>query len=173
MEAYFGIDGWEVPREIVRQKTTTVLGRGLFEVFDSSHARHFWDPARHGDDRIPRMIAPLCVWHYNEEQVRRRVIDLGLIDAGNDSALVTNNAVIQLMVVLDYLHLGYADFEPQFADMVRRGEADGHYWRNVFEMLEYSAKTGWMIEKDLDRIAHSLGIDREKLGLVRGRRARG
>jgi hypothetical protein len=159
MSVYFGVDGWEVPDYLVRGETTTVIGRDLLEIFDEEHARYFWDPERHGDDRIPRLVAPLCVWHYNEEEVRQRVIELGLIEPGNDSALVTNNSVIQMMVVFDYLHLGYADFEPQFADMVRRGEADRRYWRNVFEILEYSAKTGWMIEGDLNRIATSLDID--------------
>jgi hypothetical protein len=171
MSAYFGVDGWEVPDQVVREKTTSVIGRDLREIFDEVHLKYFWDPECHGEDRIPRMVAPLCAWQYNEEEVRERVIELGLIDPGNDSALVTNNSVIQMMVVFDYLHLGYADFEPQFADMVRRGEADARYWRNVFEMLEYSAKTGWMIEQDLNRIATSLDIDREQIVAARRRGA--
>ena len=63
--------------------------------------------------------------------------------------------------------LGYASFEPEFADMVRSGKASRRFWRNVFEMLEYSAKTGWMLDAELTRIVRELDLTREDIGLVR------
>jgi hypothetical protein len=169
MITFFGVDGYELPPERVFSKTTHLLGRRLSEIYDSEEVRHFWDPCRCQNENgvIPRLIAPLCLLDYNEEAVRAKVTELRLIEKGNDSALVTNNAIVQMMVILDYLRLGYADFEPECADMVRAGRADRLYWLHVFQMLEYSAKTGWMVEKDLDAIAARLGIDRAELGLAR------
>jgi hypothetical protein len=37
----------------------------------------------------------------------------------------------------------------------------------VFEMLEYSARTGWMLDKELDKIIRSIDLTREQVGLVR------
>lgn len=165
MRAFFDVDGFQLPAALVGKPTTTVLGRPLAEVYDDDELGYFWDPERFDAVYRPRLVAPLAVWEYNEQTARDKTIDLGLIKPGNESALVTNNAVVTLMVALDYVRLGYADFEPQFADMIRRGEADRRYWLAVFEMLEYSAKTGWMIAAELDRIAASLGISVAELGL--------
>lgn len=169
MRTFFGVDGFEVPGESVTKKTTHIIGKTLSAIYSDEELRHFWDPARFPESEVPRLLAPLCLMRYNEEEVRTKVTDVQLIDPGNDSPLVTNNAIVQMMVVLDYLHLGYADFEPECADMVRAGDADRRYWLHVFEMLEYSAKTGWLIEKDLDRIAARLDINRVDVGLVRKR----
>jgi hypothetical protein len=166
MRAFFDVDDFQLPASLVNKPTTMVLGRPLAELYDDSELGYFWDAARFSEVDLPRLVAPLSVWEYNEQTARDKTINLGLIESGSESALVTNNAVVTLMVALDYVRLGYADFEPQFADMVRRGEADRRYWKAVFEMLEYSAKTGWMIADELNRIADSLGIDVTEIGLA-------
>ena len=67
------------------------------------------------------------------------------------------------MIVADYLRLGYASFEPEFASMVRAGKADRTFWRNVFEMLEYSARTGWLLGGEIDKQARSIGLTRQDI----------
>ena len=166
MRAFFNVDSFELPAAQVNEPTTAALGVPLAEIYDNNELGYFWDPRHFEEMQRPRLVAPLAVWEYNEQTTRDKTIDLGLIEPGKESALVTNNAVVTLMVVLDYVRLGYADFEPQFADMIRRGEADRDYWRAVFEMVEYSAKTGWMIADELDQIAASLGLSRAEIGLA-------
>src|SRR5207248_297254 len=105
-------------------------------------------------------IHPFYAWRFEEQDIRNRVLKWGLIKPGNDSPLLTNNVLIPMMIVADFFRLGYPSFEPEFACMVREGKAERLFWRNVFEMLEYSAKTGWMLETEIDRLAGSLGLTR-------------
>ena len=107
------------------------------------------------------------MWRYEEQYIRDRVVELGLIEAGNDSPLLTNNIILPMMIAVDYLRLGYGSFEPEFASQVRNGKADPVFWRNVFEMLEHSAKTGWMLDAEIDKIAKGLDLTRKDIGMTR------
>jgi hypothetical protein len=72
-----------------------------------------------------------------------------------------------MMIVADYFRLGYASFEPEFANQIREGKADRRFWRNVFEMLEYTTRTGSMLDNEIDWIVAELGLTRTDIGLPR------
>jgi hypothetical protein len=167
VDRIFGTRSFEVPREQAFAKLTTTLGKRLEEIYDPEELKYWWDPARFAEDSWPRFIHPFYVWRYGEQEIQERVIGLDLIEKGNESPLLTNNTIIPMMIVVDYLRLGYASFEPEFAQLVREGKSSRTFWRNVFEMLEYSARTGWMLEKELDKIARSLELSRAEVGLIR------
>lgn len=165
IERLFRVHSFEIPADQALARVTQTLGRDLSDIYDASELQYWWDPARFPKEAWPRFIHPFYVWRFEEAEIQRRVVELGLIKAGNDSPLLTNNILIPMMIMSDYHHLGYASFEPEFASMVREGKADRIFWRNVFEMLEYSARTGWMLDKEVDKIAASLGLDRRDIGL--------
>jgi hypothetical protein len=167
VERLFDVRTFEIPPAQAYQKITSTLGRPLGQVYDPAEMHYWWDPDRFDQSCWPRFIHPFYVWRHEEQEIRDRVIELGLIKAGNESPLVTNNIIIPMMIAVDYLHLGYASFEPEFATQVRDGRADRVFWRNVFEMLEYAAKTGWMLEDEIDKIAKSLELTRLDVGLTR------
>jgi len=167
IELLFGVKSYEVPQEQAFARIETTLGHSLAEIYEPNELQYWWDPARYPRDRWPRFIHPFYVWRHGEEEIKSKVTELGLIEPGNESPLLTNNQIIPLMIVVDYLRLGYASFEPEFAQLVREGKASPGFWRNVFEMLEYSARTGWMLDKELDKIIRSVDLTREQVGLVR------
>lgn len=167
VERLFGVASFEVPQEQSCRKVSTTLGRRLEDIYEPAERHYWWDPERFARDSWPRFIHPFYVWRHAEQDIRDRVVQRGLIEAGNDSPLLTNNVIIPMMIVVDYLRLGYASFEPEFAQLVREGKADRGMWRNVFEMLEYSARTGWMLDGEIDKIARSLDLSRADIGLVR------
>jgi len=171
IERIFGVRSFEVPQEQALAKVTETLGKPLGDVYGPAELEHWWDPARFPRECWPRFIHPFYAWRYEEQAIQDRVVELDLIKPGNDSPLLTNNVIIPMMIVADYLRLGYASFEPEFASQVRAGKADGQFWRSVFEMLEYSARTGWMLEKELDKTLGRLGMTRGEVGLVRERTA--
>ena len=169
IERIFGVRSFEVPREQALAKVTHTLGKPLGEIYEPSEFEYWWDPAKFPRDFWPRFVHPFYAWRYEEQRIQDRVIKLGLIKPGNDSPLLTNNVIIPMMIVADYLRLGYASFEPEFASQVRAGKADRRFWRNVFEMLEYSARTGWMLDREIEKIAGLLGLTRAEIGLARSR----
>lgn len=167
IERIFGVRSFEVPQQQALARVTHTLGRPLSEIYVPAELEYWWDPARFARDRWPRFVHPFYAWRYEEKAIQDRVIELGLIKPGNDSPLLTNNVIIPMMIVADYLRLGYASFEPEFASQVRAGKADRRFWRNVFEMLEYSARTGWMLDKEIDKLARLLDLTRADIGLAR------
>ena len=167
IERLFGVESFEVPHDQALSKVTSTLGTPLGDIYDPPEMKYWWDPARFPEESWPRFIHPFYVWRQGEEEIKNKVIELGLIEPGNESPLLTNNVIIPLMIVVDYLRLGYASFEPEFAQLVREGKASRGFWRNVFEMLEYSARTGWMLDKELDKLAKSLDLTRGEIGLTR------
>jgi len=164
IERLFGVRSFEVPQEAALQRVAATLGRRLEQIYDAAELRFWWDPARFERASWPRFLHPFYAWRHEEQHIQDQVIKLGLIERGNDSPMLTNNLIIPMMVVIDYLRLGYASFEPEFAALVREGKADAGFWRNSFEMLEYAARTGWMLGDEIDKMAASLGLTRAELG---------
>lgn len=116
---------------------------------------------REGFDLPPRgpfrEVCPLAVWRPGEQDIRRMVVEQGLIPAGNDSPLATNSALVTPMSVIDVLNLGYCSFEPEFSQLVREGKTDPWLWRNIFELLEYGVRTGRLV-RDADEILSRLQL---------------
>ncbi|MEO8040313.1 MAG: hypothetical protein ABI794_16215 [Betaproteobacteria bacterium] len=167
IELLFGVKSFEVPQDQAFEKISHTIGHPLEEIYDTREFQYWWDPERYPRQSWPRFIHPFYVWRHGEEEIKATVTELGLIEPGNESPLLTNNQIIPLMIVVDYLRIGYASFEPEFAQLVRESKASPGFWRNVFEMLEYSARTGWMLDKELDKIVRSIDLTREQVGLVR------
>ena len=79
---------------------------------------------------------------------------------------MTNNELIPVIGLIDVAKFGYSTFEPEFAQMIREGKTERRYWLNVFEMLEYSAKTGRFISSTVDQTLAKLGLTRADVGLT-------
>ncbi|HOX06585.1 MAG TPA: hypothetical protein PK280_09300 [Planctomycetota bacterium] len=165
VERLFGVQTFEVPAGQAMAKVTATLGTDLAAIYAPEELDYWWDPGRFPRESWPRFIHPFYAWRIPEQEIRDTVVREGLIAPGNDSPLLTNNVLIPMMVLRDYLLLGYASFEPEFASQVRAGKADRIFWRNVFEMLEHSAKTGWLLGKEVDKLAKGIGLTRQAIGM--------
>jgi hypothetical protein len=144
-----------------------VIGPLLSSNYNSSEERYFWRPAKYPETKRPRLIHPFYVWRATEKTIRDFVIEQGYIKPGNDSPVLTNHRIIIMMAIVDYVRLGYSSYEPDITAQNRQATADPVYWRNIFEMTEYSAKTGWMMKKEIGKILKSLDLKREDVGLPR------
>lgn len=165
VEQLLGLHTFESPREFEKSKRTEVAGIALQDVFTNDEMNYWWDGQSHPDEKIPRMIFPFYAWGYNESTIRHHVSELGLIEPARSSPLVTNSQLVPLMGLVDMAARGYSSFEPQFAELIRAGKADKTFWRNVFELLEYSAKTGWFIAASVDTVLARLNLTRADVGI--------
>jgi hypothetical protein len=60
---------------------------------------------------------------------------------------------------------GYSRYEPEFSQMIREGRAEKGHWRNMFEMIEYSAKTGAFIRGTVREGLRRLDLRPQDVGL--------
>lgn len=160
-----GLRNFESPLHQEGQKRIAVDGISLKDIFDSNELNWWWDPAKYPGKRPARMLYPFYAWNLEEDFIRSEVLRLGYVEAGKDNPLLTNNQLIPLMALVDMNRDGYSSFEPEFSQMVRAGKADPKFWKNIFEMSEYSAKTGKFISKSVDVMLARLKLDRQDVGL--------
>jgi len=147
-----------------REKVTTYT---IDELPLNAEERKFWwsGTNTYAEEDIPRTILPLAVWDFDEEYLKQKIVELGLVSNKNTSPVVTNHTLIPLMGVLDMAKLGYSSWEYEFTPMIRAGKADPVYWRNLFEMIEYAAKTGAFIGGSVDPMLKRLDLSRADVGL--------
>lgn len=165
VERILKLHTYESPPSIETSKRTHVAGISLRDIFTPDEMNYWWDGSSHPDEKIPRMLYPFYAWGYNEQEMRQQVLDLGLIREGHNSPLITNSELVPLMGLVDIAHLGYSSFEPEFAELARAGKADKKFWRSVFELLEYSAKTGRFISASVDEVLERLNLTRKQVGI--------
>lgn len=125
----------------------------------------WWDSALYNSEDIPHIVCPFYVWRMNEIEIKKEVSALGIVNEQDVSPLLTNNSLIPLCGLVDINLLGYSSWEPEFSRMVREGKTNKGLWQNIFELLEYSAKTGKFISKSVDVVIERLGLSREILGI--------
>jgi hypothetical protein len=152
------INSFEIPPAMEHKARTHSAGFAIKEIFNEEELKFWWDPGRYPKEDIPRFICPYYVWRLDEEYIKKEVVRLGLIKPGNDHPMVTNNALIPVMGVVDFLRLGYSSFASEFAGMIREGKAERRLWINIFEMMEISAKRGWFITKEVHETLNKLDL---------------
>ena len=162
-----GVVRFEMERQAELAPRKTVTTYDVRELPLSKNETKLWwsGTDTYQDADIPHVIFPLAVWNYDEEYLKQQVVKLGLIPNRNKSPVVTNHTLIPLMAIIDMIKLGYSSWEHECTPMIRAGKADPIYWRNLFEMIEYAAKTGKFIKKPVDDILKRLDLTRTAVGL--------
>lgn len=159
------LSGFESPRERELSDRTETAGIPLTDITSGDGLRHWWRASDFPAERVARMVFPMAAWDLEEDDVRAAVRQWGLVRGGYDSPIVTNHALIPLIGVVDVHQLGYSSFEVEFCRMIREGKADLQHWRNVFELLEYTSRTGMFVRPPVDQGLAMLGLTHADLGI--------
>ncbi len=159
-------DWFERRRELMLAKRThTTGGYDISDLTPSELLGYWWDGTRWPPELVPRNILPFHAWDYDEAFLQKEVVRLGYLSEGSDNPLVTNNALIPLMLCVDYARLGYCGFEPEFALLVREGRANRQQWCNTFDAAAHLASTGDLLPLSVDYVLDRLDLRREDVGI--------
>lgn len=126
----------------------------------------WWNPDKYSEEDIPHLVCPFYVWRMHESEVTKAVEELGVVKKSNLSPLVTNHKLVPVCALVDMASLGYLSWEIEFSRMVREGKADRKLWRNIFELIEYSQKTGRFISTSVDEALQQLDLTRKEVGII-------
>ncbi len=166
VERILGLDNFEAPVAIESQRRTHSADFALEQLYDPNELdQYWWNPDRWPADRRPRVLHPFHAWNYDEEEIPREVIRLGLIEAGQDNPLITNNDTIPVMLAVDSINLGYSSFEPEFAQLIREGRADRSMWLAIFQAIEYLVREGRFLPSCIADTLERLELTPEQIGL--------
>lgn len=114
---------------------------------------------------FPRMLYPFYVWRVEEEEIKKTVVSEGLAAPSAESPLLTNSRLVPLMSAVDFANLGYSSFELEFSRNIRSGHSSIEPWRSTFELAEFSAKTGFLLDQSIGAIARELDLAKSDLGI--------
>jgi len=159
------LPGFESPRTRELSDRVETAGIPLTDIVTGDALRHWWRASDFPAERVARMLFPMAAWDLEEDQVRAAVRAWGLVRGGYDSPIVTNHALIPLIGVVDVHQLGYSSFEVEFCRMIREGKADRQHWQNVFELLEYTSRTGMFVRPPVEQGLAMLGLTHADVGI--------
>lgn len=166
VERILQLKSFESPRSIENQRRTRSADYALEQIYTPEELnRYWWNPEQWPEERRPRVLHPFHAWQYDEEWIPQEVVRLGLIEAGQDNPLITNNDTIPVMLAVDSANLGYSSFEPEFAQLVREGRADRRIWLAMFEAIEYLVKHGQFLPQCISDTLHRLDLEPQDVGL--------
>lgn len=157
----------ELTDEDERNPLTARQGISLETHFTPDEMRHWFDPTRRPQARRPRVLMPMVAWNPPEHEVTATVERLGLLRKGRTNPLLTNNAFIPLIAISEVANFGFNSFEIEFSRLIREGRIERPYWQNLFEMVEYSARTGRFLNKGMLEALERLGLEPQDIGLTR------
>jgi len=136
--------------------------------FSKRFKSHFWDPLRYPKGTIfPRIIAPLQVMKYSEEEVIRVLSDKNILPRHNLPSLKTNCDLLYPIVYLDTKLLGYNPFVKEYSYLIRNGLARRDFWREVFRKDEIGIVLDVFKRKEIGSVGKILGLDIFKLSRKR------
>jgi hypothetical protein len=159
------LNDFESPRERELIDRVQTAGIPLTDIASGDALRTWWRASDFEAGRVARMIFPMCAWDLEEDLVKAAVRAWGLMRQGYDSPIVTNHALIPLIGVVDVHQLGYSSFEVEFCRMIRDGKADRQHWQNVFELLEYTSRTGMFVRPPVLQGLEMLGLTLADVGV--------
>ncbi len=166
VERILGFSDFESPKDLESRVRTHSADFELSTLFDARERdNYWWNPNRWEKNQLPRVLHPFHAWNYDEDFIPKEVIRLGLVEAGQDNPLATNNDTIPVMLAVDTQNLGYSSFEPEFANLVRQGKADRATWLAIFEAIEYLASRGEFLPKCVNDTLTRLGLKPKDVGL--------
>lgn len=129
----------------------------LQEVLSKKNMHIWWDPSLCDQAHIPRMICPYYVWE-RESEMKVKMKDFDNMGESEINPLLASNTLMPLCSLVDIGHSGYSSWEPEFSRMVREGKTKVYFWKNIFELREYSAKTGHFISPTVREVLTRLGL---------------
>lgn len=138
-------------------------------LFNDEELTLFWNPLRYPPGtRFPRYLAPFHAWRYSQDEVMRKVVQLGLIaTSGKASPVHSNCPVNWLLMYSDLKNLGYNPYAPEFSALIREGKARRWYWRLMGPMVNAMIRSQMFLGRNVKESLRWLDLCEDDLKITR------
>ena len=130
---------YEFPRLAISEVNWTPPELADSGEFGPSDLARFWNPKLYPRGTIfPRYLAPFHAWPYDQDEVMRKVVSLGLIESTKNASPVFSNYPINwLLMYSDLRNFGYNPYAPEFAALIREGKANRRTWSLMGKIVDF------------------------------------
>ena len=141
--------------------------------FSAEDLSRFYNPGNYpAGTRFPRYLAPFHAWAYNQEEIMRKVVHLGLVATSKHANPIHSNYPINwLLMYSDLLSFGFNPYAPEFSALIRKGKANLNYWRVMGPVVDFLIRNRVGPGKEVTRSMDWLGLTREDLRITKPRGA--
>lgn len=164
---------FEFSRRLICETDWTPPGLRESGEFDEVDLARFWNPRRYPPGtRFPRYLAPFHAWEYDQDEMMRRVHELGLVARKSHASPIHSNDPTQwLMMWSDLKHFGYNPYAPEFCALIREGKASRAYWRFMAPFVDFMIRRKVLMGRNVLRQQRWLGLADEDMRITRPRGA--
>jgi len=141
--------------------------------FSADELAHFFNPRRcPAGTRFPRYLAPFHAWPYNQEEIMKQVVALGLAASGRHASPIHSNYPINwLLMYSDLKSFGYNPYAPEFSALIRQGKASRSYWRIMAPLVDAMIRHRIGPGREVTRSLQWLGLEPGELRITKPRGA--
>jgi hypothetical protein len=160
---------YEFSRELVCHTDWTPPELRECGAFDADDLSRFWDPMRYPvSTSFPRYLAPFHAWEYNQEEIMKKVVELGLVRRSRHASPIhTNYPITWLLMYSDLNHFGYNPYQPEFSALIRAGKASLTYWRIAAPVVNFMVRHRILLANEVNRSLQWLGMSTADLRINR------
>lgn len=156
---------YEFSPELIREEDWTPPHLKECGEFTSEELSRFYNPLKLPENtRFPRYLAPFHAWDYDQDEVMRKVAELGLVKRGRHaSPIVSNYPINWLMMYSDLKHFNYNPYAPEFSALIREGKASLNYWRIMAPLVDFMIQRKVLLGREVSRSEKWLGLTDDDL----------
>ena len=156
---------YEIRRELIAQADWTPKDLKDSGSFTAEELAQFWNPFKYpAGTAFPRFLAPFHAWKYDQGEVIRRVVSLGLAENAWSANPVRSNFTMNwLLMYSDLKNLGYNPYAPEFSKLIREGKASRGLWWAAGPFVNFMLRRRVLLGKNVSRWLTELDLKPEDL----------
>jgi hypothetical protein len=156
---------YEFSRELIETCSWVPPQLAASGAFSQNELLRFFDPKHYEEGtRFPRYLAPFHAWEYDQDQVLKQVVKLGLVQSAKHASPIFSNYPINwLLMYSDLKHFGYNPYLPEFAALIREGKASLQQWRLLGPLVDFMIGHKVFLGAEVRRSLKWLDLDERAL----------
>ena len=160
---------YEFSRKLICETDWTPPELASCGEFSADDLGRFFKPGDYpAGTQFPRYLAPFHAWSYNQEEIMRKVVELGLVATSKHANPIHSNYPINWLLMYSDLHtFGYNPYAPEFSALIRRGKANRNYWRVMGPLVDFLIRNRLGPGREVTRSLNWLGLTSNDLRITK------
>lgn len=160
---------YEFSRKLICETDWTPPELASCGEFSADDLERFFKPGDYpAGTQFPRYLAPFHAWPYNQEEIMRKVVELGLVATSKHANPIHSNYPINwLLMYSDLRTFGYNPYAPEFSALIRRGKANRNYWRIMGPLVDFLIRKRLGPGREVTRSLNWLGLKNNELCITK------
>ncbi len=160
---------YEFSRKLICETDWTPPELASCGEFSADDLGRFFKPGDYpAGTQFPRYLAPFHAWPYNQEEIMRKVVELGLVATSKHANPIHSNYPINwLLMYSDLRTFGYNPYAPEFSALIRRGKANRNYWRIMGPLVDFMIRKRLGPGREVTRSLNWLGLTTNELCITK------